>query len=102
MPPYLFCSVPLVGLSCLTSTFYSLYASGHSQQTPLLNYSDSKVAYLYDFAGLDALWDKVPDLRSLDMKIIGVLQIAKLESRTDLNWMEAVQTEDDAEGWEPW
>ena len=85
MPPYLFCSVPLVGLYCLTSICYSLYASGHSQQMPLLNYSDSEAAYLYDFAGLDAMWDKVPDLRSLDTKTIDVLRIPKLERRTDLN-----------------
>lgn len=46
LPPYLFCSVPLVGLCCLTSICYSLHASSHSQQTPLLNYSDSEVALL--------------------------------------------------------
>lgn len=92
----------LVGLYCLTSLCNSLYASGHSQRMPLLNYSDSKAAYLYDFAGLDALWDKVPDLRILDVKLIGVLRIPKLESRTNLNWTDAAQTKDEAEGWELW
>ena len=98
MPPYLFCSVPLVGLYCLTSVCYSLYASGHSQQAPLLSYSDSEIIYLYNFAGFDDLWDRVLDLRSLNMKMIGVLRIPKLESRTDLNWMDVVQPNDDAKG----
>lgn len=44
--PYLFCSLPLVGLCCLTSICYSLHARSHSQRAPLLNYSDSEVTLL--------------------------------------------------------
>lgn len=65
---------------------------------PLLYYTDSEDAYSYDFATLAALWDKVADLRSLDMKMIGVLWIPELQSGTDLNWVDAVQTKDEAEG----
>lgn len=60
-----------------------------------------KLHCLYDFPGLGTLWDKVPDLRSSDTKMVSVLYIPKLESRTDLNWMEAVQTKDRAEGQHP-
>lgn len=66
---------------------------------PLLYYTGSEDAYLYDSATLAALWEKVADLRSLDMKMIGVLWIPELQSRTDLNWMDAVQTKDEAKGW---
>lgn len=94
LPPYNFCSVPFVGLYYPTSLCYLLHARGHSQQTPVMYYSDSEVSYFYDFAGLDDLWDKVPDLRSLDMKMIGVLWIPELEARKDLNWRDAIQTKD--------
>lgn len=35
------------------------------------------------------------------MKVVGVLCIPKLESRTYQNWMDAVQTKGEAEGWVP-
>lgn len=71
LPPSNSNSAALVGLYCPTSLCYLLYASDHSQQSPLLYYSDSEVSYLYDFPELDALWDQVPDLRSV--KMVGVL-----------------------------